>query len=136
MAEVFLRFLQNAADSFLFRNVVVQFLNVSFRLFRALMFELGARAFGFFRVASRSFYFTHVAVVAEVNDDDDGNADEERPESRRANAVDDETSASRACEITDRHPKEVATPHAPDRLVGFECADSRAHYGMDQVLYQ
>ena len=75
MAEVFLRLFQHAADAFLFRDVVVQFLNVFFRLFRALVFELGASTFSFLGLTCRSFHFAHVAVVAEVDDDDDGNAD-------------------------------------------------------------
>src|SRR5688572_1504207 len=136
MTEVFLRFFQHATDSFLFRDVVVQFLNVSFRLFRALMFELGASAFSFLGMPGRSFYFAHVAVVAEVNDNNNGNTDEERPESRRADAVNDETGPGRARKITNGHPQEVAAPHAPDRLVGFERADSGPDYGMDQVLNQ
>jgi hypothetical protein len=50
VAEVFLCFLEHAADAFLFRDVVVQLVNVSLGLFRALMLELGAGAFSFFGV--------------------------------------------------------------------------------------
>ena len=60
------------------------------------------------------FNFAHVTVVAEVDDDDDRNANEKRPEARRAETADDKPRTCRACEITDRDPEEVAAPHAPD----------------------
>ena len=43
MAEVFLRLFQHAADAFLFGDVVVEFLNVTFRLFGTFVFA-SARA--------------------------------------------------------------------------------------------
>src|SRR5690242_4781010 len=111
MTEVFLRFFQHAADSFLLGDVVVEFLNVTFGLFGAFVFALSTTAFGFFSVASRSFHFAHVTVVTKVDDDDDRNADQQRPYARRAHAADDESSACRAGKITDRDPQEVARPH-------------------------
>ena len=51
VAEVFFGFFEHAADAFLFRDVVVQLLNVFFSLLGALMFELGAGAFSFFGVS-------------------------------------------------------------------------------------
>src|SRR5688572_5047109 len=105
MAEVFFCFFKNAADAFLFSNVIVQLLNVSFGLFRAFAFDLGACAFGFLGVSRRSFYFAHVTIVAEVNNDDDRDADEEGPESSGAKTAHDESGACGAREITDRDPK-------------------------------
>ena len=46
----------------------------------------------------------------------------------------DKAGADRARKVTDRHPEEVAAPHAPERFVGFERAGSGADDGMDQVL--
>jgi hypothetical protein len=45
--EVFFRLLQHAADSFLLGDVVVEFLDVTFGLFSALMLEPGPRSFRF-----------------------------------------------------------------------------------------
>src|SRR6185436_14010207 len=100
------------------------------------MFELGAGAFSFFGVSCGSFYFAHVTVVAEVDDDDDGNADENGPEANRAETAHDKSGAGSTGEIADRDPEEVAAPHAPDRLVGFERGDNSSETGVDQVLDQ
>jgi hypothetical protein len=114
VAEVILCLFKDAADAFLLRDVIVQFMNVSFGLFSTLVFELRACAFSFFRVSCGGFNFAHVSVVAEVDDDDDRNADEKRPEASCAETVDDKSGACGSCEITDRHPKKVASPHSPD----------------------
>src|SRR6185436_10435950 len=134
VAEVFLCFFKHAADAFLLRDVVVQLVDVSFGLFGALMLELRACAFSFFRVSCRSFYFAHVTVVAEVHDDDDRNTDQKRPESCSTETAYYESCTAGAGEITDRDPEEVASPHVPDRLVALECGRSRADDCMDEVL--
>src|ERR1043165_6701511 len=119
VAEVFFRFFEHAADAFLFGYVSVELLNVTFRLLRAFVLRFGARTFGFFRVSRGRFHFAHVTVVAEVDDDDDWNADEKRPEARRAKTADEDARARRAREVTDRHPEKVATPRPPERLATF-----------------
>src|SRR5919205_728686 len=124
MTEVLFRLFKHAADAFLFRDVVVQLVNVFLGLFRALMFELSASALSFFGVTCGSFNFAHVTVVAEVDDDDNRNADQKRPHASGAQTAHDKTSACRTSEITNRNPEEVAAPHAPDRLVGFERSDN------------
>src|SRR5690242_2796176 len=83
----------------------------------------------------RSFHFAHVTVVAEIDDDDDRNADEKRPEARGADTADDETRARRAREVTDRDPEKVARPHPPNPLIRFQRARGRTDTGMDQVLH-
>src|ERR1700752_1264264 len=134
MAEMFFCFFKDATDAFLLHDVVIQLQNVSFCLFSTLAFQLCARSLSFFSMTGGRFYFAHVTVVAEVNDDDDRNTDEKRPESRGAKTVDDESGATGPRKITDRHPEKVARPHAPDRLVVLECGGGRATDRVDQVL--
>src|ERR1044072_1885896 len=38
-------------------------------------------------------------------------------------------------EVTDRHPKKVATPHPPQRLTDFERTRSRTETRVDQILH-
>src|SRR5690349_17525620 len=104
MTEVFFRLLEHAADSFLFGDVSIELLNVTLRLFRAFVLGLSARTLGLLRMTRRRLHFAHVTIVAEVNDDDDRDADEKRPEARRAETADDETRARSAGEVTDRDP--------------------------------
>src|SRR6185295_3101103 len=134
VAEVVFGFFEHTADAFLFRDVIVQFLNMSFGLFRALAFALSAASFSFLCVARRSFDLAHVTVVAEIHDYEDRNGDEKRPEAKRAKAADDEAGARSAGEITDRDPKEVAAPRVPERLVCLECTGNRTDSGVEQVL--
>src|SRR5690349_7409615 len=101
MTEVFLRFFEHATDAFLFGDVGVEFLNVTFRLFGAFVLSFGTRAFGLFRMTGRSLHFAHVTVVAEIDDDDDRNTNEKRPEPRGAQTADDETGAGRTGEVAD-----------------------------------
>src|SRR6185503_16765089 len=110
---------------------------MTFRLFGAFVFALSAAAFSLLSVAGRSFHFAHVAVVAEVNDDDDRNTHEQRPDARSAHAADDKSRAGRTGEITDRNPEKVPAPHVPDRFAGFEGggggADQRVAHILDQT---
>src|SRR5690349_9700668 len=113
MTEVFFRLLEHAADAFLFGDVSIELLNVTFRLFRAFVLGFRARTLGLFSMTRRGFHFAHVTVVAEVDDDDDRNADQKRPEARGAETADDEARARGAGEVTDRNPEEVAAPRPP-----------------------
>ena len=63
MTEVVLGFFQNAADSLLFCDVVVQFMNVTFCLFSPLAFRFGACSFSELGLTRRLFYLTEVASV-------------------------------------------------------------------------
>src|ERR1044072_9301556 len=135
MTEVFLRFFEHAADAFLFGDISIELLNVTLRLFGAFVLGFSARPLGFFRMTRRRFHFAHVTVVAEVNDDDDRDADEKRPEARCAKTANDETRARGTREVTDRDPEKVARPRPPQRLARFECAGGSAQAGMDHVLH-
>ncbi len=127
VAKVFFSFLEHTADAFLLGDVIVQLLNVPFSLFSALAFSL-------FRVSRRSLHFAHVTVVAEVNDDDDRNADEERPESDCAKTANDKSGARRTGKVTDRNPKKVTAPHVPEPFVCLERTRDRTDSCVDQVL--
>src|SRR6185369_8112392 len=70
VTEVVFGFFEDAADSFLLRNVVVEFQDVSFSLLSALMLNFSTGPFSFFSVTSRGFHFAHITVVAEVHNDD------------------------------------------------------------------
>src|SRR5215213_443635 len=100
------------------------------------MLELGACAFSFLGVSRGSFHFAHVTIVAEVDNDDDRNGDEKRPEASGAKTAHNKTSARGTSEVADRHPEKVAAPHVPDRLIRFECSGSRSETGVDQVLHE
>src|ERR1700752_2210757 len=136
MAEMFFCFFKDATDAFLLHDVVIQLQNVSFCLFSTLAFQLCARSLSFFSMTGGRFYFAHITVVAEVNDDDDRNTDQKRPEACGAKAVYYESRTAGAGKVTDRYPEEVATPHVPDRIVGLEGTGSGADDCVDQVLDQ
>src|ERR1043166_3964380 len=87
------RFFQHSADAFLFRDVVIQFQDVTFRLFGALAFNLRARVFGFFSLPRRRFYLAEISVVAEIDDSDEWNRNEKSVETRRAYATDNDSRA-------------------------------------------
>src|SRR5262245_61041157 len=99
MTEVFLGLFQDSTDAFLFGDVVIQLEYVTFGLFGALVFDLGPGAFSVLRLARRSANLAHVAVVAEVNNDDDGYGNNERPEASSANATDDKSCACRTGKV-------------------------------------
>src|SRR5687768_1425252 len=129
VTKVFLCFLQHTADSFLFGDVVVEFLNVPLRL-------LGASTFRFLGITRRSLYFAHVAVVTVVDDDDYWNTDEQRPNAGGAHAADDESRTRRAGKVTNRNPQEVAGPHLPNRFASFEGGSRSANHRVDEILDQ
>ena len=90
--KVVLALLQLEADPFLFGDVTIQFLDVTFSLFRAFAFSFSPRAFGFGSIVFRFFglrrrrhYFGQVLVVGEVNDPNDRRSHEQ---DRQTYAVD------------------------------------------------
>ena len=79
MTEVVLGLFQYSADPFLFGDVVVELVDMAFRLLRALALNLGTCAFRFLRLARRCFHLSHVSIVAKIDNHDDWYCDQKGP---------------------------------------------------------
>src|SRR5712691_1599684 len=127
VTKMLLGFLQCAADSLLFRYVIIKLFHVAFSLFCTLAFGLSAGTFSFGAFALRLLRlrrcrpnFFKISEIGEVENRNHQSGHENRKNADGSDVARDKVCRTRASKVGNRRPKIVPTPHLPKRLVVLE----------------